>query len=52
MDEQSAGSQTMEPQVGEVTTEERPLTVDEEIAELEKLLSEEPEAVKVKPTVE
>ena len=43
MEEHSAGSQTMEPQSSDVTTEERPLTVDEEIAELEKLLGEEPD---------
>jgi tetratricopeptide (TPR) repeat protein len=43
MEEQSTGSQTLESSSSEVSTEERPLTVDEEIAELEKLLSEEPD---------
>lgn len=43
MEEQNAGSQTMDPQSGETTTEEHPLTVDEEIAEIEKLLGEEPD---------
>ena len=43
MEEQSTGTQTMEPQADEVATEERALTVDEEIAEIEKLLGEEPD---------
>jgi len=43
MEEQQAGSQTMEVQPGEEPIEERSLTVDEEIAKLEKLLGEEPD---------
>ena len=43
MEEQSAGSQTLEAQPGEALTKEQALTVDEEIAELEKLLGEEPD---------
>jgi len=43
MEEQSTGTQTMEPQADEVATEERALTVDEEIVEIEKLLGEEPD---------
>lgn len=43
MEEQQAGSQTMEVQPGEEPIKERSLTVDEEIAELEKLLGEEPD---------
>jgi len=43
MEEQQAGSQTMEAQPGEEPTEEQALTVDEEMAELEKLLGEEPD---------
>ena len=43
MEEQRSGSQTMEPQPEEAPAEERVLTVDEEIAELEKLLGEEPD---------
>ncbi|UCH90858.1 MAG: tetratricopeptide repeat protein, partial [Nitrospirota bacterium] len=43
MEEQSAGSQTLEGQPGEAPTEGQALTVDEEIAELEKLLGEEPD---------
>ena len=42
MEEQGTGSQTLE-QPSDAQTEERALTVDEEIAELEKLLSEEPD---------
>jgi len=42
MEEQRTGSQTLEqPSVAQ--TEERTLTIDEEISELEKLLSEEPD---------
>ena len=40
MEEQSTGSQTIEAQPDEALTEERALTVDEEIAEIEKLLGE------------
>ena len=43
MEEQSAGSQTIEAKSGDVATEEQALTVDEEILELEKLLGEEPD---------
>ncbi|MDH5430179.1 MAG: hypothetical protein OEY57_18625, partial [Nitrospirota bacterium] len=43
MEEQAAGIQTMDAQSGDVATEERALTIDEEIAELEKLLGEEPD---------
>ena len=37
MEEQQAGSQTMEAQPGEEPSEEQALTVDEEISELEAL---------------
>ncbi len=43
MEEQGSGSQTLEPEQSEAPSEEQTLTVDEEIAELEKLLSEEPD---------
>ncbi len=43
MEEQAAGTQTLEAESGDVATEEQTLTVDEEIAELEKLLGEEPD---------
>ena len=43
MDEQAAGTQTMDAQTGDAPTEDQSLTVDEEIAELEKLLGEEPD---------
>jgi len=42
MEEQGSGSQTLE-QPSDTPTEEPTLTVDEEISELEKLLSEEPD---------
>ena len=43
MEEQRGGSQTMETPPEQEPTEERALTVDEEITELEKLLGEEPD---------